>query len=77
VTESLARTDSAKNEPLLLRQDRDGIATLTLNRPQARNALSMALMGELLTALAALAQDPAVKVVILAAADPASAPAMT
>jgi hypothetical protein len=42
VTESAARTDSAKNEPLLLRQDRDGIATLTLNRPQARNALAMA-----------------------------------
>src|ERR1700730_11456265 len=65
VTES-----AAQNEPLLLRQDRDGIATLTLNRPQARNALSMALMSELLAALAALARDPAVKVVILAAAGP-------
>ena len=62
-------TESAapKNEPILLRQDRDAIATLTLNRPQARNALSMALMGELLAALAELARDPAVKVVILAA----------
>ena len=38
------------NEPILLRQEREGIATLTLNRPQARNALSMALMGDLLTA---------------------------
>ncbi len=66
-------TESAapKNEPILLRQDRDAIATLTLNRPQARNALSMALMGDLLAALAALAHDPAVKVVILAAAGPA------
>ena len=59
------------NEPLLLRQDREGIATLTLNRPQARNAISIALMEELSGALAALARDPAVKVVILAAAGPA------
>jgi len=70
VTESAAQNRSAKNEPILLRQDRDGIATLTLNRPHARNALSMALMGELLAALAELARDPAVRVVILAAAGP-------
>ena len=62
---------AAANEPLLLRQDRDGIATLTLNRPQARNAISIALMEELSRALAALARDPAVRVVILAAAGPA------
>ena len=62
---------AAVNEPILLRQDREGIATLTLNRPQARNAISIALMGELSAALAALAGDPAVKVVILAAAGPA------
>ncbi|MEA2782030.1 MAG: hypothetical protein QOK29_3574 [Rhodospirillaceae bacterium] len=59
------------NEPMLLRQDQGGIATLTLNRPKARNALSMALMGELLQALAGLATDPAVKVVILAGSGPA------
>lgn len=58
------------NEPILLRQEQEGIATLTLNRPQARNALSMALMGELLAAFAELGRDPAVKVVILAAAGP-------
>ena len=63
--------DRTGNEPLLLRQDEAGIATLTLNRPQARNALSMALMGELLAAFAALARDPGIKVVILAAAGPA------
>src|SRR5215472_6891781 len=62
---------AALNEPILLRQDREGIATLTLNRPQARNAISIALMEELSAALAALARDPAVKVVILAAAGPA------
>ena len=62
---------AALNEPILLRQDREGIAILTLNRPQARNAISIALMEELSVALAALARDPAVKVVILAAAGPA------
>jgi enoyl-CoA hydratase/carnithine racemase len=61
---------AAVAQPVLLRQDRDGIATLTLNRPQARNALTMALMGELLAALDALARDPGVRVVVLAAADP-------
>jgi enoyl-CoA hydratase/carnithine racemase len=67
----LPHDTSAAPEPILLRQDLDGIATLTLNRPQARNALSMALMGELIAALGALARDGTVKVVILAAAGPA------
>jgi hypothetical protein len=30
-----------QQEPLLLRDTSDGIATLTLNRPKQRNALSM------------------------------------
>jgi enoyl-CoA hydratase/carnithine racemase len=62
--------DNQNNEPVLLRQDREGVATLTLNRPQARNALSMALMGEMLQGLADLAKDDTVKVVILAGAGP-------
>ena len=61
----------AANEPILLQRVVDGIATLTLNRPAARNALSMALMSELIDALAALESDPAVKVVVIAAAGPA------
>ena len=40
-------TPAAPSEPLVLRQDRDGVATLTLNRPAQRNALSVALMGAL------------------------------
>jgi enoyl-CoA hydratase/carnithine racemase len=55
----------------LIRHDQDGIATLTLNRPAARNALSMGLMQALDTALAAIAEDQAVKVVIIAANGPA------
>jgi len=58
------------NAPLLLQQVHDGIATLTLNRPDARNALSMAMMGEMLEAFRALGEDRSVNVVILAAAGP-------
>ena len=56
---------------ILLRHDSDGIATLTLNRPTARNALSLGLMEALDAELAAIAEDPAVKVVIIAANGPA------
>jgi enoyl-CoA hydratase/carnithine racemase len=62
---------SLANEPELLARVEDGIATLTLNRPAARNALSFSLMGELLEALARLAPDPAVKVVVIAGNGPA------
>ena len=62
---------TAANEPLLLRADAAGVATLTLNRPQARNALSMALMDALLAMLAEVATDASVKVVVLAGAGPA------
>ena len=58
-------------EPLVLRHDGDGIATLTLNRPRARNALSVPLMTALEAELAAVAADPAVRVVVLAGAGPA------
>lgn len=58
-------------EPLLLRHDAGGVATLTMNRPQARNALSVGLMTELQEALTAIATDAAVKVVVIAANGPA------
>jgi len=57
--------------PLILRSDADGVATLTLNRPQARNALSQDMLRALLDAFAAIAADPSVRVVILAGAGPA------
>lgn len=55
-------------ELLLLRRDVDGICTLTLNRPAQFNALSEALLGELQSALDAIAADAAVRVVVLAGA---------
>src|SRR5690242_17102863 len=68
---STARTAVPTTDQVLLRQDADGIATLTLNRPQARNALSVALMDALEHTLAAIAEDPKIRVVVLAANGPA------
>jgi enoyl-CoA hydratase/carnithine racemase len=56
---------------ILLRHDGDNIATLTLNRPAARNALSLALMEALDSALQAVGEDRTIHVVILAANGPA------
>lgn len=56
------------NEPLLLREDRGGIATITLNRPNKYNALSDELLIKLEEQLDAIGGDNSVRVVILAAA---------
>ena len=64
-----AQTATAAIAPssLVLREDRGGIAILTLNRPQARNSLSEALLQALGDGLSAIAADRAVRVVVLAA----------
>ncbi|MGH9186665.1 MAG: enoyl-CoA hydratase [Acidimicrobiales bacterium] len=49
----------------------DRVATVMLNRPDARNALDTALLRALPKAIAAAEDDPAVDVVILTGADPA------
>lgn len=61
---------AADDGPVLLREDADGVATLTLNRPGARNALSTALMGSLLEQLEELSDDRSVKVVVIAGNGP-------
>ena len=53
----------------LLRYETDGgVATLTLHRPDTRNALNAALVGELKGALARAAEDDAVRTVVLTGA---------
>jgi enoyl-CoA hydratase/carnithine racemase len=52
-------------EPVLTRTDEDGIATLVLNRPRQYNALSRELLEALHAALAALAADESVRVVVI------------
>ncbi|MEE4022231.1 enoyl-CoA hydratase [Gordonia sp. PKS22-38] len=50
---------------------RDGVALVTLNRPEARNALSLDLARDLSAALRRLDADEAVRVLVLTGADPA------
>ncbi|THF66127.1 enoyl-CoA hydratase [Pseudothauera nasutitermitis] len=55
----------AAEQPSILRRDQDGVAWLTLNRPGQFNSLSRAVLGELITAVDAIAADPSVRVVVL------------
>ncbi|WP_125612649.1 enoyl-CoA hydratase/isomerase family protein [Specibacter cremeus] len=57
----MATTD---NE-FITRDDADGIAWITIDRPKKLNALSTAVMGELSAVLSAAEADPTVKVVVL------------
>ena len=55
-------------EPVLVVERADAIATLTLNRPQALNALSRELRAALADAFGELARDAAVRAIILTGA---------
>lgn len=57
-------------DPPVLRHDHGAIACLTLNRPASRNALSRTMMDAVHTRLDDIANDDAVRVVILAAEGP-------
>ena len=57
-------------ESLVLRHDDEGVTTLTMNRPQARNALSQGMLRALLDAFIEVSTDEAVRVVILAGTGP-------
>ena len=58
------------DEAPLLMEHRGGVATLTLNRPGARNALSERLIDGLTAALDEVAADASVRVVVLTAPGP-------
>ncbi|MBM4224421.1 MAG: enoyl-CoA hydratase, partial [Gammaproteobacteria bacterium] len=51
--------------PVLLREDRDGVATLTLNRPQQMNLLTSEILSALQSAFDAIAGDKSIRVVVL------------
>jgi enoyl-CoA hydratase len=60
------------NSPSVVLVDvQDRVATVTLNRPDARNAISRALSYELWDAILAAGADPQVDAVVLTGADPA------
>jgi len=56
---------------ILLKERADRILRVTLNRPEARNALSIRLMTALIEALGGAANDPETRVVVIAGAGPA------
>jgi len=59
-----------RNVPVLLRENLDDVAVLTLNRPEARNSLSEALIAVLTETLRAVGDDRSIRVVVLAANGP-------
>src|SRR3989440_12506219 len=67
--QSPARTKpaAAASEPPLLRDTIGNIAVLTLNRPQARNSLSEAMLAALSRELDIIAADKRIRAVVLAA----------
>ncbi len=60
--------NSEVEAPHVLRADNEGIATLTLNRGDRMNPLSTAMLGSLQAEIDRLADDAAIKVVVLAGA---------
>ena len=52
-------------ESILLREDRDGVCILTMNRPQQMNLLTSEMLDALQEAFDAIAQDRRVRVVVL------------
>jgi enoyl-CoA hydratase len=69
--EPLGRRWCVVGEPVVLVEVDDRIATVTLHRPEARNALNRELMYALWDAVAAAGDDSGVDVVILTGSDPA------
>jgi enoyl-CoA hydratase/carnithine racemase len=59
---------TAFDSPVLFAQDARGVVTLTLNRPQALNALSEAVLEALQHSLDRVSTDAGVRVVVIAAA---------
>ncbi len=55
-------------EPLLLTEERDGVLVLTMNRPRARNAMTLALATELAAAIDRLDARPDLRVGVLTGA---------
>jgi enoyl-CoA hydratase/carnithine racemase len=64
----------ASVQPLVLRSDAEGIATLLLNRPAQFNALNGAMLDALKAALLEVAQDERARVVVIAGAGRAFCP---
>jgi enoyl-CoA hydratase/carnithine racemase len=62
-----AQPDSTHGSPLVLSTTESGVVRLTLNRGSRYNPLSLEMIAALDAALAAVAHDPAARVIVLAA----------
>lgn len=67
----MADTNAESRPDLVLRHDASHVATLTMDRPQARNALSVAMLAALQQQLTEVEADPDVHVVVIAGNGPA------
>jgi enoyl-CoA hydratase/carnithine racemase len=56
------------DDAILIDTDDTGVATVTLNRPAKRNAVSLAMWRKLTTVFTTLDQDPAVRAIVLTGA---------
>ena len=65
-----APAPALRNTPALLRENRDGVALLTMNRPEQRNTLSELMLASFADALGQIAADRAVRAVVLRAQGP-------
>jgi len=63
----MAMTDNS----FILRSDAGSVSTLTMNRPETRNALSIGMLRALLTELGRLATDQSIRIVVLTGSGPA------
>lgn len=54
-----------ENEPILVREQRGAVLVLRLNRPEARNALSMELIAQFGRGIVDAEADPAIRAVVL------------
>jgi enoyl-CoA hydratase/carnithine racemase len=66
----MGTSGSETPEPVLLREDRDGVAYLELNRPRARNALCVELIEALAREVDALRENREVRVAVISGSGP-------
>ncbi|HEY7718315.1 MAG TPA: enoyl-CoA hydratase-related protein [Pedococcus sp.] len=65
MTDAIPATEAPAEPPVLLETTPEGVATVRLNRPEAMNSLDVATKELLLQTLRAVADDPAVRCVVL------------
>ncbi|MBL8737416.1 MAG: 3-hydroxyacyl-CoA dehydrogenase/enoyl-CoA hydratase family protein, partial [Planctomycetes bacterium] len=63
--EALGKDDKPFEVPVVLREDRDGIAVLTIRRPKVLNALDQGVFAEIKTRFEQCDRDPKVKGIVL------------